>query len=199
MKKFLFIPVAIVLMMSIMNSEKICNVTELKEYQLATRDLAILLDSMLNTFDYSCFDEVKLNRDSLMQVNYGFNCSNNESNMAWRLSSYSRGASNPSLWLEPVYTNKIHFSEMKTKVNSFAKIGSHRIIFDYHDLRITTMFKITEDTKEKFCIVDNNRQGMPGHLVDSYFIVGNTNGKFDIVSTTRLDCVYREKLNARRH
>lgn len=199
MKKLLFIPAAIVVMMSIMNSEKVCTITELKEYQLVNRDLAILLDSMLNTFDYSCFDEVKLNRDSLLQVSYGFNCSNNLTDMAWRISSYTREGAEPSLWLEPVYTNKVHTSEIRSKVNSFAKIGSHRVIFDFNDIRLRSMFKTVDESSEKFCVVDNNRSGMPGFPIDSHFVVKKLNGKFKVAMSNRLDCVYREKLNARRY
>jgi hypothetical protein len=198
MKKLLFIPAAIVLMMSIMNNEKVCNVTELKEYQLTNRQLTILLDSMMNTFDYSCFDEVKLNRDSLLQVHYGFNCSNNLSDMAWRVSSHSRNGSEPTLWLEPVYTNKIHTSQIRSMVNSFAKVGNHRVIFDYNDIRIRAMFKIVEEPTEKFCVVDNNKDGMPGFPIDSHFVVAKMNGKFKVATSTKLDCIHREKLNARR-
>ena len=181
-----------------MNTEKVCNITELKEFQLVNRDLAILLDSMLTTFDYSCFDEVKMNRDSLLQVTYGFNCSNNAADMAWRLSSYSPNPSAQSLWIEPVYTNKIHCNGIRSKVNSFAKIGDHRIVFDYNDIKLRHMFRTVGEQVEKFCIIDNNSSCMPGFPVDSHFTISKIEGSFAIATSQRLDCVYREKLNANR-
>jgi hypothetical protein len=192
MKKIIFYLSLAAVSLSLMNGEKVIHVTELSEYRFANHPFALVVDSMLNTYDYSCHQDVRLDRDSLLRINYGFSCSNNSTGMAWKISSLQRnGTSAPSYWFEPMYTNKVLCADVKNSINSFVRIGNHRIVFDNRDLRLKHLFKMTNEPTEKFCLVDNNKSCMPGFPIDSHFVIGGQSGAYNVVVSNHLDCSKR--------
>ncbi len=193
MKKITLYIAVVVLSTSIMTSEKVCHITELTEYRFTNHPFALVVDSALNTYDYSCFEEVNMDRDSLLRVNYGFSCVNNSTGMAWKISSLQKNASSaPSYWFEPVYTNKVQCADVRDNINSFVRLGKHRIIFDNRDIRLKHLFRLHPESTEKFCLVDNNKSCMPGFPIESHFVVGGQFGDYNVLVSHHLDCSKRQ-------
>ena len=192
MKKLTYFFLFAAFSLSLMTSEKVIHVTELSEYRFTNYSFSRVVDSMLNTFDYSCHSDVNMNRDSLLRVQYGFSCDNNSTGMAWKISSTQRtGSSTPSYFFEPMYTNKVLCADVKNSINSFVRLGRHRIVFDSKDIRLKHLFKMTNESTEKFCLVDNNKSCVPGFPIDSHFVIDGQFGEYDVLAAHHLDCSKR--------
>jgi hypothetical protein len=192
MKKITLYILLLALSASFMNSEKVIQVTELTEYRFINHPFSLVVDSMLNTYDYSCHDDVNLNRDSLLRASYGFSCVNNTTGMALKINAIQRnGSSAPTYWFEPMYTNKVLCADVKNNINSFVRVGRHRIVFDNREIRLKHLFKLTSAPTEKFCLVDNNKSCLPGFPIDSHFVIGGEFGGYKVMTAQHLDCSKR--------